>query len=272
MIFFTVLKLIVVFGFLIYFLRRPSLIAGIGLITITSAILLDTILGAFNREAAIEQLGFFFYIISGLLIAGAAIWLAGLTRPLWGGQILIQNAITEPKSTPIVTRPQAVLIDELHDTPIDRQMLFDEIRTRLGFDDLLDLMYDLEIFENEVMTMPQSATELIINIMDYSEEQGLNHQLALAVERILTPPPPDHMPRLGKITIESPPTILRHFLIANYSFSDLQRIAAVLNLDWEQLDRHNKKGFVRNLLRHLERRNGIPQLIETMHTIVQPPV
>lgn len=247
------------------------MIAGIGLLSVTSAILLDTILGTFDRDMVIGQLGFFFYVISGLILAGTAIWLAGLTRPLWGNQILIQNALTEPKTTPLVTRPPAPLVDELNDTPIDRQMLFDEIRTRLGFDDLLDLMYDLEIYENDVMTFPQKVTELIVSIMDYAEQQGINHQLALAVERILTPPPPDHMPRLGKITIESPPTILRHFLLANYDLDSLQRMATILNIDWEQLDRHNKKAFVRNMLRHLERRNELAQLINTLHNIMESP-
>ncbi|MEM7332092.1 MAG: hypothetical protein AAF490_08370 [Chloroflexota bacterium] len=257
---------------MIYFIRRPSMVAGIGLITITSAILLDTILGAFDRDLIISQLGFFFYIISGLLIAGAAIWVAGVTRPFWGGQVLIQNALTETKTAPIVTRPPVELVDELNDTPIDRQMLYDEMRTRLGFDDLLDLMYDLELYENDHMTFPQNVKDLIVSIMDYCQERGMNHQLALSVERIITPPPPDHMPRLGKITIESPPTIVRHFLLANYSFADLQRIANVLDVDWEQLDRTNKKAFVRNLLRHLERRNGIPRLIQTMHDIVNPTI
>ena len=270
MLFLTILKFLVVIGFLIYFMRRPSIVAGIGLITITSAVLLDTILGTFNREQIISQLGFFFYIIVGLLIAGTAIWIAGVTRPFWGGQVLIQNALTENKTAPIVTRPPVELVETLNDTPIDRQMLYDEMRTRLGFFDLLDLLYDLELYENDHMTYPQNVTDLIVSIMDYCEERGMNHQLALAVERIITPPPPDHMPRLGKITIESPPTIVRHFLIANYSFADLQRMATVLDVDWEQLDRTNKKAFVRNLLRYLERRNSLPRLIQTMHEIVQP--
>lgn len=266
----TILKILVVLGFFVYFLRRPSFLSGIGLLTVATAVLLDTLIGTFNREETIAQLGFFFYVLSGLIVAGAAIWLVGVTRPLWGQQPLLQNHVTELKSPPIVTKPAPALVDELNDTPIDKQMLYDEMHTRLGFDDLLDLMYDLQIYENYVMQMPQPATNLIVNIMDYAEANGLNHQLALAVERIITPPPPDHMPRLDKITIESPPTILRHFLLANYSFDNLIRLANVLNVDWEQLSRHNKKMFVRELLLHLERRNETPQLIATMHDMAQP--
>lgn len=270
MLFLTILKLLVVVGFLLYFLRRPSMVAGIGLLTATTAVLLDTILGTFDREAMIAQLGFFFYLLSGLIVGGGAIWLLAITRPLWGGQALIQTAVTEHKTQPLVTQPPIELVDELNDTPIDRQMLYDDIRERLGYDDLFDLLYDLEIYENDIMTLPQNVTDLMVAIMDYCNERGMNHQLALAVERIITPPPPDHMPRLNKITIGSPPTILRHFLLANYDFVTLQRIANVLEIDWEQLDRHNKKTFVRNLLRHVERRNQKPQLLQTMHDVVEP--
>ena len=270
MILITILKILVVIGFLLYFLRRPSVISAIGLLTVTTAVLLDTVLGTFDREVVLGQLGFFFYVISGFLLAGAAIWIGAVSRPLWGEQLYLRHAITEPKAAPLATRQFTPLVDEMNDTPIDRQMLYEEIRKRLGFDDLFDLMFDLEIYENDIMTLPQDTTELIVNIMDYCEMRGLNHQLALAVERIITPPPPDHMPRLEKITSDALPTILRHFLLANYSFADLQRIAEVLAIDWEQLDRHNKKSFVRNLLLHLQRRNETPRLIEVMHNVVTP--
>lgn len=266
----TVFKVLFVVGFLIYFFRRPSIVAAIGLLTAATAVLLDTILGTFDRAALIEQLGFFFYLLTGLIAGGAAIWLAAVTRPLWGEQVLLQTTVTEIKAQPLVRR-QLINQNEAHtDSPIDRQMLYDDMRTRLGYDDLFDLMYDLEIYENDMMRLPQDVNELLIRLMDYCQEHGMNHQLALAVERIITPPPPDHMPRLSKITADSPPTIIRHFLLANYRFADLQRIAEALLIDWEQLDRHNKKVFIRNLLRHVERHNQMPQLIQTMRDITEP--
>lgn len=266
----TILKVLIVVGFLIYFFRRPSVISAIGLLTVTTAVLLDTILGTFDREALIGQLGFFFYLLSGLIVGGAAVWLAAVTRPFWGGQPLLQDAVTEYKTPPLVKRPLAEATDDHNHSPIDRQMLYDDMRTRLGYDDLFDLMYDLEIYENDIMTLPQDVTELMVSIMDYCQERGMDHQLALAVERIITPPPPDHMPRLNKITVDSPPTIVRHFLLANFSLADLQRIAQLLDIDWEQLNRHNKKVFVRNLLRHVERHNETPRLLEAMHEVVEP--
>ena len=55
---FTVLKLLVVLVFLAKFLRRPSLVWGIGLLTVTTAVLLDTLLGTFDRDALLAEMGF----------------------------------------------------------------------------------------------------------------------------------------------------------------------------------------------------------------------
>jgi hypothetical protein len=62
---FTDLKLLIVLIFLVKFLRRPSVVWGIGLLTVTTAVLLDTLLGTFDRDALLGELGFFFYIIAG---------------------------------------------------------------------------------------------------------------------------------------------------------------------------------------------------------------
>lgn len=54
----VILKLLVVLFFLIMFIRRPSAVWGIGLLTVTTAALLDTLLGTFNREEMLAELGF----------------------------------------------------------------------------------------------------------------------------------------------------------------------------------------------------------------------
>ncbi|MCO5180917.1 MAG: hypothetical protein M9896_12815, partial [Candidatus Promineofilum sp.] len=77
----VILKLLVVLIFLIMFIRRPSVVWGIGLLTVTTAVLLDTLLGTFNRDELLAELGFFFYVISGVLLAGAAAWFWGVVRP-----------------------------------------------------------------------------------------------------------------------------------------------------------------------------------------------
>src|SRR5210317_1038718 len=78
---FLILKFLAIIFFLIMFLRKPSLVWGIGLLTVTSAVLLDTLLGTFDREALVTELGFFYFIIAGTLFAGAALWLWGLLLP-----------------------------------------------------------------------------------------------------------------------------------------------------------------------------------------------
>ncbi len=266
-----IVKLLVVVGFLIYFLRRPSVLAAIGLITVTTAVLLDTFLGTFNREQMLGELGFFFYVIGGLLVGGMAVWITGVLRPLLPRQSIPTSVVptfaSNPRSEESDTAPS---LKASMNTAIDRKMLFDEIRTRLGRDDVLDLLFDLSINENDVMTLHQDMNQLIVNMMDVTEQQGQTGALALAVERILTPPPPENLPRLEKIDTSSPPTILRHYLLAHFRYEELKRMATRLNVDWEQLDNSDKKSFVRSFLRHLYRRNNLDSLITLMHKDVLP--
>ena len=79
---FLILKIVLVALFLVMFLRTNKAIWGIGLLTVTTAILLDTLLSTFSREEILTELGFFFYIIAGALFAGAAIWFWGLVKDL----------------------------------------------------------------------------------------------------------------------------------------------------------------------------------------------
>lgn len=253
--FFLIVKLLVVAVFLITFLRKMDLIWGVGLVCVTTAVLLDTFLGVFNREQVLADFGFFFYVIAGGLFGGMAFWLWGLLRPI----VPVATGVTAvPGFVPAVLSPSA---PEPDGTAYDRQMLYDEIRTRLGREDILDLIFDLNIHESEVMDLDQALNPLIINIMDWANQQGQTAALALAVERILTPLPPENLPRLEKITADSPPTVLRQYLLAHYNLAQLQQMADDLELDWEQLGSGNKKERTRALLLYLMRRNRLPDLV-----------
>ena len=254
---YLILKLLVVLIALIAFLRRPTVIWGIGLLSVTTAVLLDTFLGTFNREAVLADVGFFFYIISGVLFAGATLWVWGLLWPLLG----VNPAAPAEAAAPAEKKSAK------SSAAYDRQMLYDEIRQRLGREDVLDLIFDLGLNENDVMTPGQDMNQLIINIMDSADENGQSGALALAVERILTPPPPENLPRLEKIDAASPATILRHYLLAHFDLAQIQKMAADLEIDWDELDAGNKKTQVRSLLLYLYRRNRIPDLI----AYLQPP-
>jgi len=259
-----ILKFIAIIFFLLMFLRKPSLVWGIGLLTITTAVLLDTLLGTFDRDALLAEIGFFYFIIAGSLFAGAALWLLGLLLPK------IQPISTTPSP---INVPEEIVLPPTNTTKntggnqsfADRQMLYQEIRQRFGREDILDLMFDLEISEGDVLTIDQDMNQLIVNIMDYAENTGQCDEMALAVERILTPPPPDHLPRLERIQADSPPTILRQYLLANYSLEDLQELTADLNIDWEQLDAGAKREKTRSLLQYLQRRNRLDELVDLMH-------
>lgn len=285
----VILKLLVVLFFLVMFVRRPTVVWGIGLLTVTTAVLLDTLLGTFNRDELLAELGFFFYVIAGVLLAGAATWFWGVVRPWVAGNQPAGTAdmpspapastpatIAVPQPIPAESSPPAPApklppplppdhVDQYAAAGYDRQMLYEEIRQRFSREDLSDLMFDLDVNELEVATVGQSMDDLIVRVMDKADLGGNAPTVALAVERILTPPPPEHLPRLEKLSVDSPRTVIRHFLLANYSVEDLQELAAAVNVDWEQLPGNDKKAKTRALLDYLYRRGRLGSLLDAMH-------
>lgn len=262
MTFLLILKLLIVAFFLVMFLRKMDLVWGIGLVCVTTAVLLDTFLGVFNREQMLADLGFFFYVIAGGLFGGTAIWLWGILQPF-----MAKANTSTPVAATADTDPQPIetaYSDPANGTAYDRQMLYDEIRTRFGREDLLDLIFDLRINETEVMSLDQDLNQLILNTMSWAEKNGQTAALALAVERILTPVPAENLPRLEKIMADSPPTVLRQYLLAHYTLAQLREMSVDLNLDWEQLGDGSKKEKVRSLLLYLIRRNRLHELIDLM--------
>ena len=257
------LKLTIIVIFLLMFLRRPSVTWGIGLLTVTTAVLLDALLGAFNGAALRAELGFFYYVLAGALFGGAAIWLWGLILPYVNP--LKQRPKSEMADDQTFSAGQTGESQQQEIDGFDGQMLYEEIHQRFGREDILDLMFDLSINENDVMTIDQDMNKLIINIIDFARQNGQTSALALAVERVLTPPPPEHLPRPEKIGPDSPPTILRQYLLAYYDLSDLEQMTIEMDIDWEQLDAGAKKEKVRSLLQYLYRRNRIADLISLMH-------
>ncbi len=286
----VILKLLVVLIFLIMFIRRPTVVWGIGLLTVTTAVLLDTLLGTFNREQLLADLGFFFYVISGVLLAGAATWFWGLVRP-WLGRdetpiaaapslpaavraTAAVAAVAPPPPKPAPKLPPALPpdhVDQFAAAGYDRQMLYEEVRQRFSHADLRDLMFDLEINELDVATVGQSMDELIVGVMDAADRDGNASTVSLAVERILTPPPAEHLPRLEKLSADSPRTVIRHYLLAHYSVEQLQQFAADLGIDWEQLPAGDKKDKTRELLLYLYRRNRLGDLLQAMRAAAAPP-
>lgn len=262
-----ILKLIVVLIFLLLFLRRPGLIGGIGLLTVTTAVLLDTFLGTFGRTEMQAELGFFYPVLSGALFGGAAIWLWGVLRPFLSST---PAPVTNPSPQQPAPKPAPPILQPTDDTPagdaFDRQMLFDQIRTRFGRADVLNLIFDLGIGENEVMTLNEDMSQVIRNVMNLAEKRGQMAALALGVERILTPAPAEHLPRLEKLNVASPPTILRQFLQANYSLDELADLAARLEIDWEEIGGSSKGERIREFLLYLYRRNRVDELISLMQS------
>ncbi len=184
----VILKLLVVLVFLIMFIRRPSVVWGIGLLTVTTAVLLDTLLGTFNRDELLAELGFFFYVISGVLLAGAAAWFWGVVRPWLPGDASAPTSQPTPtavRAAPAVLSPlppvrteapppapepklppplPADHVDQYAEAGYDRQMLYEEIRRRFSRADLSDLMFDLDVNELDVATVGQSMTQVVKDV------------------------------------------------------------------------------------------------------------
>lgn len=283
----VIFKLLVVLFFLAMFIRKPNVAWGIGLLTVTTAVLLDTLLGTFDREELLGELGFFFYVISGVLLAGSAAWFWGVVRPLLARDMtpatatpMIASAVRSTAPTPITTpmmdavapAPEPKLppplppnhVDQYAEAGFDRQMLYEEIRQRFSRADLSDLMFDLNINEADVTAGGQSLDELIVAIMDAAEFDGNAPTVALAVERVLTPPPPEHLPRLERLSTDSPRTVLRHYLLANYSPEELKQLAADMEIDWEELEGNDTKSRTRALLLTLYRQDRVEALLKAM--------
>ncbi len=262
-------KLLIVIVFLFIFLRRPTLTWGIGLLCVTTAVLLDTFLGTFNTLELLGEIGFFFYIIVGILVGGMAVWAWGILKPVRQTTTAAESLapIATLANTPVLISDQPTpetAVPPHSDTTYDRQMLYEEIQSRFGSEDIFDLTFDLGINENDVVPLNNDPKQLIVNIISLAENNSQTGDLALAVERILTPVPAATLPRLENISVNSPPTILRHYLIANYDMDELQTMAATLKIDWEELGTGGKKTKVRNLLLYLCRRNRLDELINLM--------
>ena len=273
---FLIAKIVVVAFFLIMFLRGNKLIWGIGLLTVTSAILLDTFLSTFGRDEILETLGFFFFVIGGMLFAGAAIWLWAVLRPRVA---YVEPAPPEDQQDIIVQQEEPTWSDAVNPTvsgdsqpAFDRQMLYDQIHDRFGRQDILDLIFDLGLNENDVILYNEDISQLIARIINLADERGQAGDLALAVERILTPPPPENLPRLEKLSADSPQTILRHYLLAFYSLNELETMSGELDVDWEMIGGNGKQAKVRNFLLYLYRRNRIEELVELMQETAAEPV
>jgi hypothetical protein len=152
------------------------------------------------------------------------------------------------------------------DTYADPRELFHTIRTRLGPEDVRDLIFDLQLNENEVLSPNQEIVHTITRIVNRAYEQDQMGALALAVERILTPVPPENLPRREKLTSSSPPTVLRHFLLAHYSLDGLKGLAKALDIDYQHFDHGNKSQMARNLLRYVQRRNQVNGLLAELQS------
>ncbi len=254
-----IFKLLLVVFFLIMFLRRPSLPWGVGLLTVSTAVLLNTMLGVFDEAALRAELGFLYYVIMGILFAGGAFWLLGLLRPYFdkgkSGAGDTATTTNEPIATfsPITDNAGHVY---------DMQMIYEDMQQRFDQEDMRDLIFDLNLESHFVKA--EAADDLAYETMVYAQEHHQAGQLALAVERILSPPAPDMLPRLEKITSDSPRPILRYYLLAHVDLAWLAETAVTLGVNWDTAADASQRTKTRELLLSLYKRNEIDALLNVM--------
>jgi hypothetical protein len=270
--FLLILKIVAVALSLVMFLRTGRLAWAVGLLTVTSAILLDAFLGTFGRDEMLAELGFFFFVIIGGLFAGAAAWLLLLLRPNLSANRYAADAVAVAYEGPGSGAEKIAANSDTSGTAVDRQMLFDQIRQRLSPDDILDVVFDLGMSENEVVGFYMDANQVIVRLIDLAEQQGQSGQLALSVERILSPIRREDLPRPEKLSVDSPPMVLRHYLLANARSAEIEGMAVTLGVDWEYLAGDSKKAKTRNILLYLQRRNRLQEIVDLMKTLDTPQV
>lgn len=270
--FLFVAELILIAFFFVMFLRGSKLVWGVGLLTVSTAVLVNEFLNVFGREQTIADLGLWYSVIGGLIFAGTALWLWGLIRPSTVSETP-QDSFTyqrPSRNTHQTAESKAELLSlraasmSREASAYDRQLLYNQIWQNLGPDDILDLIFDMDMVENEVVAPTTDMSQTIINVMDIAYEEGRMSDLALAVERILTPVPPDHFPRLERLNEETPSTVIRRYLLAFYFLNDIQEIAYELGIDWERLGLGSKQMKVRNMLLYLKRRGRLSELFGVM--------
>ncbi len=258
---FLIAKSLLIILFLVMFLRTNKPAWGIGLLTVTSAILLDTLLGTLGREQMLEELGFFFYIIAGALFAGATIWFWAIVKDF----VFAPKKAAETDDVSTDSGPESDGLDSHREDMIDsHRQIIDRLQGNFTHDDLLDLIFDLGWFDDDLGLLQDENERFLISIIGMAEHRGQLDSLKLASDRMTTPIPPENLPRLEKLKHDSPPTLIRHFLLANYTLAELERMIEELDVDDDIGISRLKNNNVRYLLSDLYQKNRIGALIELM--------
>lgn len=254
------LKLTLVIIFLVIFLRRPTWPWGIGLLTVTSAVLFDTLLGTFNAESLRADLGFFYFVLVGFLLGGGAFWVLGLLWPHLPLPAQAPSTAVTPGNQAEPAPAFAPFTSETG-TVYDVQQIYTDLHTKLDDEALRDLCFDLEYPPTLLLGLPQDQPAAAEAIIIHAQKENDIPTLGLGVDRLLSPPAPESLPRLEKITANSPRPILRCYVLAHFDLPSLEKTAETLQIDWQQLPGTTLQGKTRELLAVLYQQQRLTDLI-----------
>lgn len=255
-----VIRFAIVLLFLVIFLWRSNTASAIGLLTVSLVVLLD----ALRARELLPDVGYLAWLLGGLAAGGGLVWLWGMFRPI-PAEVNTFSPRTAARRDNARERGRDPRPVKPSGTAYDRQMIFDQIRSNLGFDDVLDLVWDMGYNENDIINPDMPMPEIIVHLMDEAEADGKMGNLAVAVERVLTPPGQDDFINAQMVTSQDPdPSMLRHFLVFNYKEEELAVLASNVGVDWSEMGIDAKKSRIRRLLRYLKQRNRLSALVERL--------
>jgi len=262
-----ILKSALVLIFLVAFLRRTNRIWATGLVTVATAFLIDAFSASLGLDFLREQIGYFGYVVAGLLFAGALYWLLGLLLPALTSALITTGSprfASGKRQVPVISWLRSSFDG---DTAVDRQMLFDQLRHRIGPDDFRDLIFDLELNENEILGSEGNLLSSIMRLMELAEANGQMGTLADACERLLAPPDLSDRSRLAALDERSPRHQVRMTMLQSLDQSALRRLAGELEIDWDALPGAGSKPKLREMLLHAIRHGDFSSLLEQLQPL-----
>lgn len=228
----------------------------------TSAILLDTFLGTLGRDEMIAELGFFLYVIAGALVAGTTLWMWAVLR-----DFVSKPGISESTSG-LSDDEQPREADDLVDgREHDQEEVFQELLSEASHEDLMDLIFDLGWSLNDLKPNLDKGEDIVTVIVSRALDRNQMENLRVAIGHLREPLPAENLPRTMRLKPNTPPMILRHYILQHLTLDQIDQMARELPVDFSDHQDHLKRMRTRQLLWMLIEQQRLASLIDMIQNI-----